>query len=162
MSSVNWSALRRVLVAWEGRDHPVDGLVPALQAVQYALPEAQLVLLVQTMPLQAERLQAVYASLVDDILTSPAPWYTAEALGQTIGWIGRGGFEAALIFVGVGQSPYPLAYMCYLAGVPIRVGWSLEFGGGLLAMWLKPPAAVRTTDDQYLTFIRAVGLLPCA
>ena len=31
------------------------------------------------------------------------------------------GFDAALIFTSFSQSPYPPAYVCYLAGMPIRL-----------------------------------------
>lgn len=42
-------------------------------------------------------------------------------------------FDAALILTQAGQSPYTLAYICYLAGIPIRIGASEEFGGGVLS-----------------------------
>lgn len=47
-------------------------------------------------------------------------------------------FDAAVIFTGLGESPYPLAYICYLAGIPIRIGQSQEFGGSVLSECGKP------------------------
>jgi hypothetical protein len=48
-------------------------------------------------------------------------------------------FEAIVIFTEPDQSPYSLAYFAYLAGIPIRVGQSQEFGGSLLSHAIKPP-----------------------
>ncbi len=42
-------------------------------------------------------------------------------------------FDAAVIFTNPRESPYALAYICYLAGIPIRIGQSQEFGGGVLS-----------------------------
>lgn len=67
------------------------------------------------------------------------------------------GFEAAMIFTAPGRSPYAIAYLCYLAGIPIRVGQSIEFGGGVLSHWVKPP--LRAVGAEYhLHLLRSVGL----
>ncbi len=47
--------------------------------------------------------------------------------------LSRSSFDAAIIFTKPGESPYPLAYICYLAGIPIRLGQSQEFGGNVLS-----------------------------
>jgi ADP-heptose:LPS heptosyltransferase len=49
-------------------------------------------------------------------------------------------FDAALLFTEDTISPHPIAYLCYLAGIPIRIGRSLEFGGGVLSHAVKPEA----------------------
>jgi hypothetical protein len=48
-------------------------------------------------------------------------------------------FDAAVILTAPERSPYALAYLCYLAGIPIRVGQSREFGGGVLSHCIAPP-----------------------
>ncbi|NJL22052.1 MAG: hypothetical protein HC895_16540 [Leptolyngbyaceae cyanobacterium SM1_3_5] len=49
-----------------------------------------------------------------------------------------GGFDGAIVLTAPMQSPYPAAYRCYLAGIPIRVGQSIEFGGGVLSHCIEP------------------------
>lgn len=67
-------------------------------------------------------------------------------------------FDAAFIFTSFSQSPYPPAYACYLAGVPLRVGQSREFGGGLLSQWIKPPADSGYQAERNLHLLREVGI----
>ncbi|NEQ24377.1 MAG: hypothetical protein F6K28_35725 [Microcoleus sp. SIO2G3] len=66
-------------------------------------------------------------------------------------------FEAAIVLTAPGQSPYPAAYRCYLAGIPIRVGQSIEFGGGVLSQCVKP---IETDDPiaHHLHLLRSIGL----
>lgn len=63
--------------------------------------------------------------------TAPVNW-----LG-TIDWLRQHRFAAALILTEPGQSPYTLGYLCYLAGIPMRVGRSQEFGGQVLTHCLE-------------------------
>jgi ADP-heptose:LPS heptosyltransferase len=67
------------------------------------------------------------------------------------------GFDAAIIFTSFSQSPYPPAYVCYLAGVPIRLGQSKEFGGSLLSQWVKPPLDSVHQVDRNLHLLEMAG-----
>ncbi len=67
-------------------------------------------------------------------------------------------FDAAIILTNPGQSPYQLAYLCYLAGIPIRLGQSQEFGGGVLSHCIKPPLDAVSPDQYILHLLTAVGL----
>lgn len=67
-----------------------------------------------------------------------ASWLSADEATlvdwqQAIAWLRQGGFDAAVMLTAPGQSPYTLGYLCYLAGIPIRVGRSSEFGGQVLS-----------------------------
>ncbi|MBD2091736.1 hypothetical protein H6F67_17980 [Microcoleus sp. FACHB-1515] len=69
-----------------------------------------------------------------------------------------GGFDAAIVLTAPKQSPYPTAYRCYLAGIPIRVGQSIEFGGGVLSHCIQPIE----TDDvtaHHLHLLRSIKLV---
>ncbi|AFZ32436.1 glycosyl transferase family 9 [Gloeocapsa sp. PCC 7428] len=66
-------------------------------------------------------------------------------------------FNAAIIFTAQSESPYPLAYLCYLAGIPIRVGQSKEFGGSVLSHWIKPPLEDLPKIDPHLYLLDAVN-----
>jgi ADP-heptose:LPS heptosyltransferase len=56
-------------------------------------------------------------------------------------------YDAALVFTSWAQSPFPAAYAAYLAGVPVRIGESKEFGGAVLSHAVETlPDAVHQVD----------------
>jgi hypothetical protein len=78
---------------------------------------------------QAELVQITGGDLAQ--LLSPNGHAFVNWLGA-VDWLRQKRFTAAVILTGAGQSPYTLGYLCYLAGIPIRVGRSREFGGQVL------------------------------
>lgn len=50
------------------------------------------------------------------------------------------GYDAAVMLGAPGEAPWGTAYLLYLAGVPVRVGRSAEFGGSLLSRCLPADA----------------------
>ncbi len=82
---------------------------------------------------------------VAQLLSSPTgdfvDWHAA------IAWLRQQQFNASVILNGPGQSPYSLGYLCYLAGIPIRLGYSHEFGGQVLSHTSPPPSE---TDCSHL------------
>jgi hypothetical protein len=72
----------------------------------------------------------VCPSQISQLLSSPTDdcvdWQAA------ISWLRQHQFNASVILNGPDQSPYALGYLCYLAGIPIRLGYSHEFGGQVL------------------------------
>jgi hypothetical protein len=69
-------------------------------------------------------------------------------------------FEAVIIFTEPDQSPYSLAYFSYLAGIPIRIGQSCEFGGGLLSLPIQPPLDPVAFNQYQQHLLHSIGLLP--
>ena len=69
-------------------------------------------------------------------------------------------FDAAFIFTSFTQSPWPPAYLCYLAGVPLRLGQSHEFGGALLSTCVTPPALAGHQVDRNLHLLENAGFTP--
>jgi hypothetical protein len=67
-------------------------------------------------------------------------------------------FQAALIFTQPHQSCYSLAYLCYLAGIPIRIGQSVEFAGGVLSQWIKPISDPVPAADYHLHLLKSCDL----
>ncbi|MHB9156185.1 MAG: glycosyltransferase family 9 protein, partial [Endomicrobiales bacterium] len=70
-------------------------------------------------------------------------------------------FDAAVIFTSFPQSPHPPAYACFLAGIPLRIGQSKEFGGSLLTRWVKPLPDYLHQADRDLHLLEAEGFPPC-
>ncbi|MBE9180447.1 hypothetical protein IQ268_17950 [Oculatella sp. LEGE 06141] len=69
-------------------------------------------------------------------------------------------FSAAIIFTTQGQSPFALAYLCYLAGIPLRLGQSQEFGGGVLSHTAQPSIDSISTANYYVQLVKAIGIQP--
>lgn len=67
-------------------------------------------------------------------------------------------FQAALIFTQPKQSCYSLAYLCYLAGIPIRIGQSVEFAGGVLSTWITPIADPVSPTHYHLHLLKSCDL----
>lgn len=104
---------QRVLAFTGGRANPDQPVEPALREI---FPKANLTLID---PTQTANLLCAQ----DD---APVDW------AKAIAWLRQQNFDAALILTQPGQSPYTLGYLCYLAGIPIRIGQSCEFGGQVL------------------------------
>jgi ADP-heptose:LPS heptosyltransferase len=63
-----------------------------------------------------------------------------------------------VLFTSFSQSPWPPAYVCLLAGVPVRVGMSKEFGGGLLSTWVPAPQDGVHQVDRMVHLLSRLGL----
>ena len=85
--------------------------------------------------------QAGQLPWVDEVLVYDGTLFTSNAERELalIETLSRRAFDAAFIFTDDQESPYPLAYICYLAGIPIRLGRSQEFGGSVLSPAIAPP-----------------------
>lgn len=124
---------------------PPDGLgaliAPALALLRGALPPARIILMAAPAPAPdaVHRLPSIDAVAERGAKDEGA--YIAMIAGLLCG--------GAVIFTGPGRSPYPDAYRCYLAGIPLRVGESCEFGGGVLSHWIRPAQAAAPPADRY-------------
>ncbi|MDQ4077782.1 MAG: glycosyltransferase family 9 protein [Chloroflexota bacterium] len=137
-----WQSVRRVLAVRLDNIGDVVLLGPALRTIKQQLPDASLTLLASPAGTQVVPL----LPWVDDVITRRVPWQEIESAGvpdvererELVEVLRERHFDAALIFTSFSQSPYPPAYVCYLAGIPIRLGQSKEFGGNVLSQWVKP------------------------
>ncbi len=135
---------------------------PALRALRKSYPGAHITLMASPagglvfplLPWVDDKItwQAVWQDIAKNPSMSPEKEYTLIEL------LKEQRFEAAFIFTSFSQSPYPPAYACYLAGIPLRIGQSREFGGGLLSHWLQPPADSTYQVDRNLHLLREVGI----
>ncbi len=135
---------------------------PALRALRRAYPGARISLMASPAGSQVAPLlpwvdrtitwEAVWQDIAKKSLPAPQKEYSLIEL------LKKQRFDAAFIFTSFSQSPYPPAYACTLAGIPVRVGQSREFGGGLLSHWVKPPADHQYQADRNLHLLREVGI----
>lgn len=68
-------------------------------------------------------------------------------------------FDSAIIFTSFSQSPHGPAYVCYLAGIPLRLGESKEFGGGLLTDEVRDMADGLYQAERSLQMLERVGFV---
>jgi hypothetical protein len=73
---------------------------------------------------------------------------------RAIAWLRQQQCTAAIILTAPGQSPYTLGYLCYLAGIPLRLGNSQEFGGQVLTHSWPPEGG---GGELLVDLLRGVG-----
>ncbi|WP_199320640.1 glycosyltransferase family 9 protein [Leptolyngbya sp. FACHB-261] len=66
-------------------------------------------------------------------------------------------FDAAIIFTSFSQTPHPAGYLCYLAGIPLRLGESKEWGGGVLTTEVVSAPDQTHQVERNLQLIEAAG-----
>jgi ADP-heptose:LPS heptosyltransferase len=76
---------------------------------------------------------------------------------QLIEMIREFSFDASIIFTHPLESPFSLGYLSYLAGIPIRLGQSQEFGGGVLSHCVKPLIEPVSPAEYNLHLLESAG-----
>mgnify|MGYP002777169300 CR=1 FL=1 len=160
----DWRSLRRLLVMRLDNIGDMVMLTPALRALRQALPEVDLTLLASP----AGHQLAPLLPWVNQVMPLRSLWQDAsgalafdpEREQELIKKLRQDRFDATLIFTSFSQSPYPPAYVAYLAGIPLRLGQSKEFGGRVLSDWVKPPPDDSHQVDRNLHLLQAIGIAP--
>lgn len=162
MPPPEWLATRNVLLI--RLDNLGDVLVttPAFHAVHDSLPQARLTLLCSPVGAQVGRLNPD----IDDVIVYEAPWMDPwqrlpldSAREQAmISRIRDGRFDAAIIFTSFRQSALPAAYLCYLAGIPLRAAASIDGPGSLLTTRHKHPERMMHEVERGLDLVGALGM----
>ncbi len=157
-----WQTARRVLVV--RLDNLGDVLVttPAIRAIRQTLPAAMITLLASPVGAQAGRLNPD----IDDVIIYHAPWMDPwqtlpqepEREQQMIALLRERCFDGAIIFTSFRQSPLPAAYLCYLAGIPLRVAASLDGPGSLLTTRHKHPEWILHEVERGLDLVGTIGM----
>jgi lipopolysaccharide heptosyltransferase II len=161
-SLVNRDTLRRVLAIRLDNIGDVIMLGPALRALRRSLPEAHITLMASPAGSQA----APLLPWINEVVTWRAVWQELSSSSQfepqreleLVENLRRGDYHVAFIFTSFSQSPFPPAYACFLAGIPIRVGHSKEFGGQLLTHSSSPPPDSGHQVDRNLALLESSGL----
>jgi len=134
---------------------------PALRAIKENLPECRLTLMASPGGAQA----ATLLPWVDDVLPYSVLWQDLGKLKfdparewQLVKTLQTGHFDAAIIFTSFSQSPHPAGFLCYLAGIPLRLGESKELGGGVLTTEVVAAPDEIHQVERNLRLIAAVSL----
>lgn len=156
------SGAKRILAVRLDNIGDVIMLGPALRSLKACLPEAHITLMASPAGCQV----APFLPWVDDTLEWRPIWQDVSGSLpldpqrelDLIHRLRQGNFDAAVIFTSFSQSPFPPAYACYLAGIPVRIGQSKEFGGNVLTLEVKPPADCGHQVDRNLHLIEQAGI----
>lgn len=156
-----WQEARNIVAMRLDNMGDVVMLGPALRAIKEASPEARLTLL-------ASRAGAQVAPLlpwIDDVMIWRPVWqdvgqqipFDPERERQTIADLAARKFDAALIFSSFSQTPHVAGYVAYLAGIPLRAGESMEFGGSTLTSELQGAPFEMHQAERNLRLVEGLG-----
>lgn len=130
----NWQNVQSILVIQTGSNHNQTQILPILEKLRQLQPNSFITLMVSSQEVSS------YSSWVDEVFDYEdigTKFVNPEHELALISKLCQRSFDAAVICTKPGESPYSLAYICYLAGIPIRIGQSQEFGGSILSQWIK-------------------------
>lgn len=149
LSDSQISNIKRLLVIQLDPLDPSDMVEEAISALQHCRPDLSLIWL---------KVREDDGFTVSYTIAGDIPLAVHDNNPQaTIQWIQDQRMDAAIVFAERGRSPYTWAYRCYLAGVPIRVGQSQEFGGQVLSHCIS--SADPDVSNPYLRLLQTCGLL---
>ena len=157
----NWLNVRNILAVRLDNIGDVVMLGPALRAVKSALPAATITLLGTPAGVQG----APLLPWIDDTIEWRPVWqdvggcmpHDPDRERELIACLADREFDAALIFTSFSQSPHAPAYVCYLAGIPLRAGESKEFGGSVLTNELSGAPDSMHQVDRNLRLVASLG-----
>ncbi len=161
MLDSSWAGVRNVLLMRLDNIGDVVLLSAAIRTVRENLPDARLTLLASPAGAQAVPL----LPWLDDVMVWRAVWQDvggrmpldpAREL-ELVRALESRRFDAAVIFTSFSQSPHGPAYACYLAGIPLRLGESKEFGGSLLTTEIRGMPDDLYQAERNLRLLERVG-----
>lgn len=155
-----WSNVRNILVMRLDNIGDVIMTSPALRAIKENLPACRLTLMASPSGAHA----ALLLPWVDEVFSWQALWQDLGSLDfnpqrewQLIQTLRDRHFDAAIIFTSFSQSPHPPAFVCYLAGIPLRLGESKQYGNGVLTTEVPALPDEVHQVERNLRLIEAVG-----
>jgi ADP-heptose:LPS heptosyltransferase len=109
---------------------------PVLHALKENLPASHITLMASPGGIEA----APLLPWVDEVLSWRVLWQDLGRLSfdparewEMIRTLKEGSYDAAIILTSFKQTPHAAGYACYLAGIPLRLGESKEWGGSVLS-----------------------------
>ncbi len=157
----SWADARRILLVRLDSLGDVLLMTPAFHAIKETRPAACLTLLTSPVGAQIRGLNPdldevlAYASPLTD------PWLEAphdpEREMRLVQALRKRSFDGAIIFTSYHQSPLPAALLCYLAGIPLRLGATDDGAGSLLTTRHHWPPGLYHEVERALNLVEAVG-----
>jgi ADP-heptose:LPS heptosyltransferase len=161
MVEARWREVRRLLTVRLDNLGDVLLATPAIHALKESIPGVSITLLASPVGAQVGALDPD----IDDVIEYQAPWMDPwQRLPQDparemamIARLHEGAFDGAVIFNSFRQSPLPAAYLCYLAGIPLRLAASIDGPGSLLTTRHRHPERMMHEVERGLDLVGAIG-----
>ena len=158
-----WLTAKNILVVRLDNIGDVLMLGPALRAVKETSPQSRITLLASPAGANAVPL----LPWIDDVMIWRAIWqdvgghmaFDPACERELIGQLAKREFDAAFIFTSFSQSPHTPAYVCYLAGIPLRAGESNEFAGSTLSTQLQGGPTEMHQVERNLRLVEHLGFV---
>ncbi|MGE0757777.1 MAG: glycosyltransferase family 9 protein, partial [Pirellulaceae bacterium] len=160
-----WQSARRLLCVRLDSLGDVFMTSPAIRALKVSIPDVQITLLTSPAGAEAARLLPD----VDRVWVYQAPWMKHTPVRgcqpdhALIQQMMDAGFDGAVVFTVFSQNPLPAVLVCYLAGIPLRLGYCRENPYQLLTHWLAEVdnlPVIRHEVRRQLDLVAAIGAQP--
>jgi lipopolysaccharide heptosyltransferase II len=157
-----WDKARNILCVRLDSLGDVLMCTPAMRALRDTRPRRTLTLL--TSPGGAAA--APFIPEIDAVIAYEAPWMKSSAAHGAAtdiafaGQLAEQAFDAAVIFTSYSQSALPAAFLCYLAGIPLRLAHCRENPYLMLTDWVaetEPDRLVRHEVRRQLDLVANAG-----
>ncbi|MCA1727899.1 MAG: glycosyltransferase family 9 protein [Actinobacteria bacterium] len=155
-----WKEVRRLLVMRLDNIGDVVMTGPVLRALKENLPGASITLMASPGGKEA----APLLPWVDEVLAWRVLWQDIGHLSfdparerEMVEALQKGSYDAAIILTSFKQTPHAAGYACYLAGIPLRLGESKEWGGGVLTDEAPPAPDEIHQVERNLRLIEHLG-----
>jgi lipopolysaccharide heptosyltransferase II len=158
---MNWERARNLLCVRLDSLGDVLMTTPAIRALKHSVPGRRITLLTSPSGAKAGRL----VPEIDAVLEFRAPWMKPPTEGPAADAamtqrLARAKYDAAIIFSVYSQNPLPAAYLCYLAGIPLRLAHCHENPYHLLTDWVADPEPADVSRHEVrrqLDLVASVG-----
>jgi lipopolysaccharide heptosyltransferase II len=159
-----WSQAKNILCI--RLDYMGDVLMctPAMRAIRESAPGRSITLLTSDSGAAVSR----FIPEIDDVITYAPPWMKSSPVRdanyqfEMVKTLQQRAFDAAVIFTTYTQSPLPAAFLCLLAGIPLRLAHCRENPYQLLTYWVADPDSdpekgVRHEVQRQLDLVESIG-----
>lgn len=163
MTILNWNTAKKILCIRLDTIGDVIMTTPAIHRLKQAQVDRQITLMTSSAGAEI----APLIPCLDDLIIYDSPWLkaTAPRMDSTpeyamIECLRAAQFDAAVIFTVYSQNPLPSAFMCYMAGIPLRLAHCHENPYQLLTDWVKDPEPdqfIRHEVQRQLDLVAQVG-----
>jgi lipopolysaccharide heptosyltransferase II len=162
MSAGDWDGARDILCIRLDSLGDVLMCTPAIRAVKQSRAGRSVTLLTSHSGAAA----APFIAEIDAVIEYAAPWMKSSTPHQAaldaalVQALAERRFDAAVIFSSYSQSALPGALLCYLAGIPLRLGHCRENPYQMLSDWIpepEPEALLRHEVRRQLDLVASVG-----
>ncbi|MBD2460890.1 lipopolysaccharide heptosyltransferase II [Oscillatoria sp. FACHB-1407] len=161
---LDWNTAKNILCIRLDTIGDVIMTTPAMRALKTAHPDRRITLMTSS----AGAAIAPLLPDLDDLIVYDSPWLKATAPRvdsapeyAMIEQLRRSQYDAAVIFTVYSQNPLPSAFLCYMAGIPLRLAHCHENPYQLLTDWIKDPEPEQFTRHEVQRQLDLVASVGC-